>query len=400
MAGAYKASALLLVLAILTLPARACLNDRDSLAEEVRGLPDVVQIITGRFERNPPLYYQMRLTRVSAELAARPALLSDYDDAGVACDRLGHDNDALDWMREKRAHMAVYTPNNATIKEQWYRYYANDGTFRIHRWIRAGADRTRLGQVVQARDEIARAIEIKPNAHFGREKYQLMVMNWIIDPTISHFYPNTTSQVVALPEYVEMQHPDRQRAVKGLSGLIALGNAWESPDIFMALAVMLRYRLRHADRIAELARLRYAELLQQGQHSLLLRAPPEYSPQIPEGTRKGYWTLRHEADQWQARRTAYMMARLQIGRHPDTDPTFWNDWHDAGPPQLPVPLDKNIYNRLGRPLGIDELPFWGVILIVGSLLSLRALVALLTAAANYLNVVIKRYLDNRIARKE
>ena len=72
---------------LLQSPGHACLNDRDTLAEEIKGLSDVVQVVTGRFERDPPLYYRMRLARVAAELKTSPALLPDYDDAGVACGR-------------------------------------------------------------------------------------------------------------------------------------------------------------------------------------------------------------------------------------------------------------------------------------------------------------------------
>ena len=77
----------LLLLLLLQSAGHACLNDRDTLAEEIKGLPDVVQVVTGRFERDPPLYYRMRLARVAAELKTSPALLPDYDDAGVACGR-------------------------------------------------------------------------------------------------------------------------------------------------------------------------------------------------------------------------------------------------------------------------------------------------------------------------
>ena len=61
-----------------------------------------------------------------------------------------------------------------------YRYHANLGTFIIHRWFRSGANRKHISEVDTARAEIAEAIRLNPNAHFGREKYQLEVMNWIL----------------------------------------------------------------------------------------------------------------------------------------------------------------------------------------------------------------------------
>ena len=48
----------------LPLSVAACLWDRDTPADEARGLPEVVAVLTGRFERNPPLFYEMRLGRV------------------------------------------------------------------------------------------------------------------------------------------------------------------------------------------------------------------------------------------------------------------------------------------------------------------------------------------------
>ena len=57
----------LLVLLLLATPALACLNSRDSdtdsLTNEVRQLPELTRILTGRFERNPPLFYQLRIQR-------------------------------------------------------------------------------------------------------------------------------------------------------------------------------------------------------------------------------------------------------------------------------------------------------------------------------------------------
>lgn len=56
----------------LSLSAAACLWDRDTPAEEALGLPEVVAVLTGRFERNPPLYYEMRLARVTLHLQSQP----------------------------------------------------------------------------------------------------------------------------------------------------------------------------------------------------------------------------------------------------------------------------------------------------------------------------------------
>src|SRR5262249_29824726 len=50
----------------LPLSVAACLWDRDTPAGEAKGMLEVVAVLTGRFERNPPLFYEMR------SLAAMP----------------------------------------------------------------------------------------------------------------------------------------------------------------------------------------------------------------------------------------------------------------------------------------------------------------------------------------
>ena len=47
--------------------------------------------------------------------------------------------------------------------------------------------------------------------------------------------------------------------------------------------------------------------------------------------------LRIQADGWHKQRTAYMLERLEQGRHPDTDPTFWNQWQEPAPLDITMP---------------------------------------------------------------
>jgi tetratricopeptide (TPR) repeat protein len=357
----------LLASVLIALPCQACLNDRDTLANEANRYPNVLQTITGRFERNPPLYYTMRIQRVSTELKSNPDLLSVYDDAGVACDRIGSDNAALQWMDRKYRVLQTADAKDPAIKEQWYRYYANTGTFLVHQWVRAGADRDKISEVNKARAYIAKALAINPDAHFGREKYQLKVMNWIVD-----------GEGISLADYLKMD-PDvqsqtgRRKAVTALCGLVVLGNAWESVDLFHALSVLLsEERYDYTERFADLAQYRCDELIDQGQKSLMpdsptgaalkaelaLRDPPD-----PNDLRM-FHMLRAEADQWQKARSDYMMAQLTAGRHPDTDPAFWSGFHDYPPPHIRNPWDEAIYLAIGKPLNIEYLFFWPMCVIV------------------------------------
>lgn len=393
--------ALLLPLTFVS-SASACLNDRDSdsLAIQARKLPDTLRVITGRFERNPPLFYEMRIRRSLQQLKQNPRQYGLYDDIAVAYDRLHRSDDALQFMAKKRALLPSYTAKNPVIREAWYRYYANAGTFRAHRWLSAGAQPKTIAEMKLASHFIKHAIQIKPNAHFGREKYQLMTMDWIL-ATREGTAKNQKTLGTWISERDQWGEEDwggyentaRQReATEGLSGLIVLGAAWQSPDVFEALATSLESKDRITLRY--LALLRSRELLQSGKASLSPKVLNmqalesmsdhrigDYGIGINDTNQKTlnelYPQLRNEADLWSGQRTAYMLTALEKGTHPDTHPRFWSGWKPAAPPSL----DVRWYNERSRRY-INEppsRPLWATSLLIlgGSLgatfISLRLL---------------------------
>lgn len=350
-----RALSALAVVAVLLLarPVAACLWDYDTLAAEARGrMADVVHIIAGRFERNPPLYYELRLKRSAERIAADPDDLDAYDDAGVACDRLGRSDEAIAWMEEKAMRLTLAEANAAETRDiaaHRYRYLANIGTFWVHRWARNGADRSKIDEVKTARDFIAKAIALNPDAHFGRETYQLKALDWIINP-VHH------GSEYALSGFLDPADPanSTDATIRGLSGLIALGNAWESVDVFNTLAQAL---VRDGGRssVALLAVLRAEELVDAGRRSLDPAAPtdPEalkyqiqagfaaagtMGPRDKDEVKAAFRALRAEADAWHAARLTFMLPRLEAGRHPDTDPTFWQGYAEKAPPTIPAVL--------------------------------------------------------------
>ncbi|MGP0067868.1 MAG: hypothetical protein ACLQGP_30270 [Isosphaeraceae bacterium] len=360
-----RALAALVLLLGLPLSVAACLWDRDTPASEAKGMPEVVAILTGRFQRNPPRFYEMRLDRVTAQLRSHPEDLAAYDDAGVACDRLGRGDEAIAWMEKKRAQLEKLDGSRPEVKEQRYRYHANLGTFLVHRWARQGADRTKIDEVKAARDQIARALEINPIAHFGREKYQLRALEWIVDPPKvegSSVLPNLLGWSFDDIYGQDTDPKEADDAVRGLTGLIALGNAWESVDIFHALNVALqrdslgfeRGREGGRNTLAYIAWLRCQELIDAGKVSMLPDAPKGEALK-PLLTRPDFVKadvlldsefrkLRAEADAWQAARTAFMTKRLNEGQHPDTDPSFWDRYSERPAPSLPSRSVPDAYN--------------------------------------------------------
>jgi tetratricopeptide (TPR) repeat protein len=361
--------------------------DSDTLAMEAKAFPDLPQVITGWFDRNPALYYEMRLKRVTERIAAAPDDLAAYDDAGVACDRLGRSEEAIDWMRRKRERLDLSGKNAPEVKEHRYRYHANLGTFLAHRWLKQGANRAKTDDLRAGRDHIVKAIAINPDAHFGREKYQLLVMEWLMNPrlgksgetvTLSRYLGLEADSGLVTPGEGRLTEKEYREAIKGMSGLVVLGNAWESVDVYEALSHLLGAEGEAS--LAHLAALRCRELVEQGKRSLRPGAPTEANallaslelvdaeqgrpPLLSERIRANaasYRALREGAEEANRERDEYMLARLRAGRHPDTDPAFWNDLPKRELPRLDLPWPRE---TLHRQFG----PYWQVVLFLVSLL--------------------------------
>jgi tetratricopeptide (TPR) repeat protein len=367
----------MVALSLMAKTASACLNDRDSdsLVQDNKGLPDTIWVIAGRFERNPPLYYEMRIARVKKEIAENPQLLPLYDDIAVAYDRLHDDDAAIAWMEKKGAQLERVAPkedlSSPDYKEHWYRYHANIGTFYAHRWLKT-KDRDHLGDMQKGHDHIARGLEIKPNAHFAREPYQLLAMKWILSGAKEPFGQylmgyHEEKNVEKLQQLVELSKGTK--IVEGVSGLIVLGAAWESVDMFTLLASALRRNRHH--KVGYLAQLRVVELQKNGRQSLsgdetAINGKPAmnisaWSLTGRETLEAQYKMLRADAEAWHKERTDYMMARLKTGKHPDTHSDFWSEYKERPKPSLEVPwyqdMSSNFQNWLIGRGGFLIIPF-------------------------------------------
>ena len=53
----------------------------------------------------------------TAHLQSHPEDLAAYDDAGVACDRLGRGDEAIAWMEKKRAQLEKLDASRPEVKE-------------------------------------------------------------------------------------------------------------------------------------------------------------------------------------------------------------------------------------------------------------------------------------------
>lgn len=339
----------LLFVLLAVLPSDACIWDRDTLKEEAKGKLDTVRAITGWFDRYPARYYEMRLERVTKELAEKPGSLDLYDDAGVACSRLGRHDEAIAWMVKKGDVLASKQYDDP--KEETYRYYSNLGTFLLIRWI-VQPEETRpsdLADLKASETFIKRALELNPDAHFGREKFQYMLIRWLLDPqgppeygTVNFLYLN---QDHMMPPMGAVAGADfsLEEARKGITGLVQLGAAWESVDIFQTLQLCLHSESSML--LAHLAYLREKELYDydSGKRSFhpveAVRAgvSPHFAGGFAEKDRIDayYRKARAAAISRDAAWISYQDERFTKGIHPDTHPDFWQDWKEPEFPKLP-----------------------------------------------------------------
>jgi tetratricopeptide (TPR) repeat protein len=138
--------------------------DSDTLADELRGLPDDHDLLSGRWLRHSTDYYRHRLETLPTHIEAHPTDLAAFDDLAVAHERLGDRSSALAVIERKSRVLADLAQDDAgaEIANHRYRYHANKGTFLAH-----------SGRFEEAIVELEKAIAIEPAAHFGRERFQI-----------------------------------------------------------------------------------------------------------------------------------------------------------------------------------------------------------------------------------
>jgi tetratricopeptide (TPR) repeat protein len=148
------------VLALVLLPslAVACLWDYDTIKMERQRFPSTLELITGKFLRHSPEFYQWRITNRIKRLETDPKNIALLDDLAVAYDKTGQHDLAI----QTAMRIEALQPNR-------YETASNLGTFEFH-----------AGQLGKSLPHIDRALKINPDAHFGREKYQKWLTEYVL----------------------------------------------------------------------------------------------------------------------------------------------------------------------------------------------------------------------------
>jgi hypothetical protein len=149
----------------------------------------VHDVLHERFPRHGRTYYEYRNRKVREEITGLKDAVRDdgvarakrfrlLDDLGAGLDFVGEHDEAVRVLRDKLTEQQA----EGLSGRELYTSYANLGTFLIHgnapRAIRG--DPVAKGRVREGLDLIHKAIEVNPQAHFGREAWQAITVEFLL----------------------------------------------------------------------------------------------------------------------------------------------------------------------------------------------------------------------------
>ncbi len=236
----------LLAIAVLSLTpsgADACLWDHDTLQMERSRFPSALELIAGKFLRHSREFYRWRVEDRLRRLQSEPDNLALHDDLAAAYDKLGQHDRAIATMLAAEAK-----------KPGRYETLANLGTFYAH-----------SGQLEKGAEYIGKALAVNPDAHFGREKYQKYLIEYVRtrsrggkqvlplgDPRTGEQGGTSFFEFVLEREKPGAGEPHGVKpAIKGVLGMMKFGNH-ASPVLLEALGDLLAMKGRHVQQDAKM----------------------------------------------------------------------------------------------------------------------------------------------------
>ena len=162
----YNIFTLILLCSIHSHSSFACYWDSDTLKMEKQKFPKVYEMILGHFPNRSKEFYLWRIKDREKKLKEFPNDLKKdqwTEDLMVAFDRVGESKKAIELAKS----LLTLFPNR-------YELHANLGTFYFHSGI-LNSQNYKLGK-----EHIQKALKLNPKAHFGREKIQLALVEYVI----------------------------------------------------------------------------------------------------------------------------------------------------------------------------------------------------------------------------
>jgi tetratricopeptide (TPR) repeat protein len=221
-------------LLVVTSPnrAQACLWDHDTFLEESLGKRDLAEVLSGDLRKHSQTFYAAKVAYTQPMIDAGAAPKERYDDLAVALAKLGRVDEALAVMATKEAKF----PGEYTT-------LANVGTFLMMK-----------GDLQGALDKLRAAVAKWPDAHFGREEFQLQLLEFALrvakDPTLPQKENFLGLEMSAERAGIAAEGRGRKtaakkvppKAVEALVGMIRFGEGHESPLVWTALAWALAWQ--------------------------------------------------------------------------------------------------------------------------------------------------------------
>jgi len=304
-------------------------RDKDHLWE-------AVDMVTGWVRDYPALFYQMRLARLRRVLQRNPMDFASYDLAAMAADKLGDDSLALQLEEELREHLAL-VPKGSDMETPWQSYYHHRAFFLVQRWIRAGAHKDHMEDVTAAH-VILVTYAPRLNEHgMGFGFTFRIILERLLKPV----------------EKVSASSNDDDRLIDCLVWLVQQGPEWRTQEIYRWIGNGLAYKAG-----GNAAYLAYLAANNEGNgppkrfggHANVAFDPLDWelyaarypAPWYRGSLRRMYLEQRKAAAEEDRHRDGFMVPRLQAGRHPDTDPHFWDGYRPIPSPAL---IDMNLWQQ-------------------------------------------------------
>lgn len=323
-----KNFASLILIALLPSHVHACGWDNDTLSAEAKGLPELIDAIVGRIPIYPKEYYQFRIDRSSKIVLSNPDSLEELDNLIVAYDKLGNSQKSFYYCALKKKALEK-TPN----KEHEYRYYANLGTVEAHTWVRNKnfSDKKLLDQAIS---NLKRCVAINPDAHFGREIVQIELLERMRSaPKPQEYIPAEIANTLSQPPPAEydkwvqfMNKVSVDKVQKGIIGIMSLGSGPDNADFINALIATIPQK----DGVLRELALHRLNDLWKTKPLLTAIGYEEQAGHPMDGNilARQYQALVKNTNEYREVLNTYIIQKIKLGKHPDVDPHFWDDWQE------------------------------------------------------------------------
>ena len=196
----------------------ACINDSASKTFEMQPFPNEEQLIAGSFHVHSKEFYEWRIKDRLKKLKKDPDNPALLDDLSVSYEKTGQTQLAIDTLQS-----VLHTYPNR------YETLANLGTFYIHHQ-----------EYHKGLELLKKAIKINPEAHYGREIYQIKVVEYLLSlnkkpPFVFPIQKDKDFSDFLLRGVAKDNQKDELiRAIVGVSGMLKFGNS-DSPILLEVL---------------------------------------------------------------------------------------------------------------------------------------------------------------------